>query len=157
MKDQAAAIRVEEARLSQRSHNASLISEANPENQQARIDADNAFKDLTDFHNGPVAKLKNNWHAQGMTLQGEIPVDLSTYNGLREAYLRDVGKPPPASTEATLRTAAKQVRDASAAEIAAMRNLGAEIEKQSARRLLPTPEQVRENIMKRMKIEPCPT
>jgi hypothetical protein len=155
-KQQAAAIRAEEARLAQRSHNASLISEADPQNQQARIEADNAFKDLTDFHNGPVAKLKNNWHAQGMTLQGEIPVDLSTYNGLREAFLRDVGKPPPAEMEPVLRNTAKRVRDASMAEAAAMQKLGAEVERQSARRLLPTDEQVREKIMKRMKVEPCP-
>ena len=154
---QAAAVRAEEARLAQRSTNASLVSEADPKNQQARIDADNAFKDLTDFHNGPVAKLKNNWHAQGMTLQGEIPLDLSSYNGLREAFLKETGKQPPASMEPVMRKRAKQVRDASAAETAAMKNLGAEIERQSAKRFLPTDEQVRERIMKIMKVEPCPT
>ena len=154
---QAAAVRAEEARLAQRSTNASLVSEADPKNQQARIDADNAFKDLTDFHNGPVAKLKNNWHAQGMTLQGEIPLDLSSYNGLREAFLKETGKQPPASMEPVLRKRAKQVRDASAAESAAMKNLGVEIERQSAKRFLPTDEQVREKIMKKMKVEPCPT
>jgi hypothetical protein len=156
-KAQASAIRAEEARLTQASRNASLLSEANPADQQARLVADNAFKDLTDFHNGPVAKLKNDWHAQGMTLQGEIPVDLSTYNGLREAYLRDVGKPPPANAEPVLRRTAKQVRDAATAESAAMQRLGAEIERQSARRPLPSEDQVRENIVRRMKVEPCPT
>jgi N-acetylmuramoyl-L-alanine amidase len=155
-RDQAAAIRTEEARLSQRSRDASLASEANPQNQQLRADADNAFKDLTDFHNGPVAKLKSNWHAQGMTLQGELPVDLSTYNGLRDAYLRDVGKPPPANAEPVMRRTAKAVRDASAAESEAVRNLGREIDRQSARRPLPSADQVRDNIMRRMKIEPCP-
>ena len=105
---QAAAIRAEEARLSQRANDLSLASEYDSWNKQAKIDADNAFKDLTDFHNGPVAKLKNNWHAQGMTLQGEIPVDLSTYNGIREAYLRDVGKPPPPEAEPAMRQTAKQ-------------------------------------------------
>jgi hypothetical protein len=153
---QASAIRAEEARLSQRSQQASLASEADPKNVQLKTAANDAFNDLTDFHNGPVAKLKNDWHAQGMTLQGEIPVDLSTFNGLRDAYLRDVGKPPPASAEPMLRKVAKQVRDSSAAETAALNNLSAEIERQSARRLLPTADQVRENIMKRMKVEPCP-
>ena len=156
-RDQAAAIRTEEARLSQVSRQASLASEADPGNQQLRVAADNAFKDVTDFNNGPVAKLKNNWHAQGMTLQGEIPVDLSTYNGLRDAYLRDVGKPPPANAEPVLRRTAQRVRDAATAETAAMNKLGAEIEKQSAIRRLPTPDQVQENIMKRMKDIPCPT
>jgi hypothetical protein len=92
-----------------------------------------------------------------MTLQGEIPVDLSTYNGLRDAYLRDVGKPPPASAEPVMRKTAKRVRDASVAEVTAIKNLGAEIERQSARRPLPTEDQVRENIIRRMKVEPCPT
>jgi N-acetyl-anhydromuramyl-L-alanine amidase AmpD len=156
-RDQAAAIRTEEARLSQVSHNASLASEAAPNNAQLRIDADNAFKDLTDFHNGPVAKLKNNWHAQGVSLQGEIPVDLSSYNGLRDAYLRDVGKPPPPSAEPAMRAAAKRVRAAADAESAAMRNLGAEIERQSARRRLPTDEEVRQRIMERTKDMPCST
>ena len=156
-KAQASAIRAEEARLTQRSRNASLLSEANPADQQARAAADNAFKDLTDFHNGPVAKLKNNWHAQGEALQGEIPVDLSTYNGLRDAYLKNVGKAPPANAEPVMRRTAKRVRDASTAEAEAMQRLGAEIEKQSSLRRLPTPDQVRENIVKRMKVEPCPT
>ena len=155
-RDQAAAIRTEEARLSQVSRQASLASEADPSNQQLRIQADNAFKDLTDFHNGPVAKLKSNWHAQGMSLQGELPVDLSTYNGLRDAFLRDVGKPPPPEMEPVLRKTAQRVRDAATAETAAMQRLGAEIERQSARRPLPSDDQVRTNIMKRMKVEPCP-
>ena len=155
-RDQAAAIRTEEARLSQVSRQASLASEAEPANQQLRIQADNAFKDLTDFHNGPVAKFKSNWHAQGKTLQGEIPVDLSTYNGLRDAYLRDVGKPPPANAEPVLRRTAQRVRDAVGAETASMQKLGAEIEKQSSLRRLPTPDQIAENIMKRMRVDPCP-
>jgi hypothetical protein len=76
---------------------------------------------------------------------------------LREAYLRDVGKSPPASAEPVLRRTAKQVRDAAVAESEAVRKLGVEIERQSAKRPLPSDEQVRMNIMKRMKIEPCPT
>ena len=156
-RDQAAAIRTEEARLSQVSRQASLASEADPGNQQLRTQADNAFKDVTDFHNGPVAKLKNNWHAQGISLQGEMPLDLSTYNGLRDAYLRDVGKPPPANAEPVLRRTAQRVRDAATAETAAMNKLGAEIEKQSSLRRVITPDQVAENIMKRMNGLPCPT
>jgi hypothetical protein len=153
---QAGAVRAEEARLSQRSNAASRASEADPANQQLRVDADNAFKDLTDFHNGPVAKLKNNWHAQGMTLQGEIPIDLSTFNGMREKFLKDVGKPPPPSMEPVLRKVAKRVNDAAAADKQALNNLGAEIERQTARRRLPTADEVRTRIMEQMKVDPCP-
>ena len=153
---QASAVRTEEARLSQVSRHASLASELHPSDAGLRSRADNAFKDLTDFHNGPVAKLKANWHAQGMTLQGEIHTDLSSYNGLREEFLRNVGKAPDAKTEPVLRKTAKRVRDAVVAENASMQALGEEINKQSVRQKLPTPDQVRENIMKRMKVEPCP-
>jgi len=155
-KAQAGAVRAEEARLSQRSNAASRASEANPANGQLRTDADNAFKDLTDFHNGPVAKLKNNWHAQGMTLQGEVPIDLSTFNGMREKFLRDVGKPPEPKMEPILRKTAQRVRDSVLNDDQAMRNLGAEIERQTARRRLPTADEVRARIMERMGVDPCP-
>jgi hypothetical protein len=156
-KAQAGAIRAEEARLSQRSNAASRAYEADPTNEQLRTNADNAFKDLTDFHNGPVAKLKNNWHAQGMTLQGEVPIDLTTFNGLREKFLRDVGTPPPPSMEPELRKVAKAVRDSVDADNQALHNLGAEIERQTARRKLPTADEVRARIMDRMKVDPCPS
>jgi hypothetical protein len=156
--DQAAAVRFEEARLSQRSHDLSRIADANPGNQQARIDADDALKYVTDFHNKVIAKLKNDWHKTGMTLQGDVPVDLSNYNGLREEYFKNIGKMPPSQTEPVLRNAARKVRDASVAQEVAMQNLGKEIDRQSARRPLPTHEQVREAIAKRMRGEfPCPT
>jgi N-acetyl-anhydromuramyl-L-alanine amidase AmpD len=152
---QAAAIRAEEARLSQRSAAAARASETDPANQQLRVDADNAFKDLTDFHNGPVATLKNNWHKQGMGLQGEMPIDLSNFNGMREAFLKDVGKAPPPEAEPALRQAAESVRNAADAEDQAMRNLGIAIEGQTRGRTLPTADEVRDRIMQRMKNFPC--
>jgi hypothetical protein len=155
-KAQAAAIRAEEARLSQRSAQASKVAEANPGNAQARIEAENAFNDLTDFHNGPVAKLKNNWHAQGMAMQGEIPVDLSTYNGIREAWLRDTGKAPAPDMEPVMRKTAAQVKGALDAETVAMNRLAAEINK-SPKTKLPSADDVRNSIMERMKVEPCRT
>jgi hypothetical protein len=154
---QAAAVRAEEARLSQRSNAASRASEANPANNQLRTDANVAFQDLTDFHNGPVATLKNNWHAQGMTLQGEIPIDLSTFNGLRERFLRENGEAPPKNMEPLLRKTAKAVADSTAADRAAMDNLGKEIQRQSARRRLPTDEEVRNRIAEAVKDYPCRT
>jgi hypothetical protein len=156
-KAQAAAIRAEEARLSQRSAQASKIAEASPNDAQARIQADNAFNDLTDFHNGPVAKLKNNWHAAGMAMQGEIPVDLSTYNGIREAWLRDAGTPPPPGAEPVIRQTAARVKGAMDAESAAMNKLGQAITKSSKIKKFPSADDVRTRIMERMKVEPCRT
>jgi len=152
---QAAAITAEEARLSQRSNAASRALEADPADKNLRIAANEALDDLTDFHNGPVAKLKNNWHAQGMTLQGEVPVDLSTFNGLREAFLRRNGKLPAESMGPVFEKTARAVSEAATADKAAMQKLGQEIDRQNATRKLPTADQVRENIMKRMQVEPC--
>jgi hypothetical protein len=156
--DQAAAVRFEEARLSQRSHELSRIADENPGNQQARIDAEDALKYVTDWHKNVVAKLKNNWHKMGMTLQGDVPVEFHNYNGLREEFFKNTGKMPPSQTEPVLRKAARRVLDASTAEAAAMKKLGAEIDKEAARRPMPNHEQVREAIAKRMRGEfPCPT
>ncbi len=151
---QAAAVTAEEARLSQRSSQLSRIAEDNPSNTQAQMEAENSFKDLTDFHNGPVAQLKNNWHAQGMTLQGEAPIDLGSYNGLREAWLKDVGTPPPAGAEPVLRRTASKVRDAVDAENGAMDRLGQRIDGVNAKM---SAEDVRNNIMTRMGEIPCVT
>jgi hypothetical protein len=155
---QGAAVRAEEARLSQRSNAASRAAEAAPANQQLRLDADKAFKDLTDFHNGPVAKFKKDWSDQGRTLQGEIPVDLSTFNGMREAFLKDVGKPPPDSLEPALRSSAKKISDAVTAEKDAVQKLSNEIEKRTAgKKLSGGAEATRNRIRQRMGIGPCST
>jgi hypothetical protein len=93
----------------------------------------------------------------GMTLQGDVPVDLSNYNGLREEFFKNTGKLPPSQTEPVLRKLAKRVRDSSISHETAMKKLGAEIDKQAARRPLPTHEQVKEAIAKRMGGKfPCP-
>jgi hypothetical protein len=154
---QGMAVRAEEARLSQRSNELSKAADTNPLNVEAKLAADNAFKDLQDFHNGPIARLKQNWHAQGMGLQGEIPVDLSTFNGMREAWLKDTGKAPPPSVEPTLRRTAQKVATSVADENGAMSRLGQEIEKVTSRQKLPTAEEVRNSIMERLKEMPCPT
>jgi hypothetical protein len=153
---QAAAITAEEARLSQVSSRLSRLAEDQPGNRQIQADAENAFQDLTDFHNGPVAKLKNNWHAQGMTLQGEIPVDLGAFNGQREAWLRDVGKPITPEIEATMRRSARKVRDAVTAENAALDQLAQKVESLK-RAKIPSADEVRNNIMERLKDIPCVT
>lgn len=152
---QAAAIRGEEARLSQRSNQLSRIAEANPKNIEAKLEADNAFKDLTDFHNGPVARLKENWANQGRVMQGEIPVDLSTFNGLREQWLRDTGKEPPLNIESTLRRTANKVAESVIEENGARSRLAQEIEKTTARRKLPTADEVRNRIREELGLGPC--
>jgi hypothetical protein len=156
MKEQAAAVRAREAQLSQDANKLGRIAEANPNDPQAQANYEEAFQHLTDFHNGPVAKLKNNWHAAGEAMQGELPVDLGSFNGLREAWLRDVGREPSERVQKTMRDTAKKVRETSAAEDVAMKRLGEEIKKQTTRRKLPTYDEVRDGILKEMNGDrPC--
>jgi hypothetical protein len=152
---QAAAVRAEEARLSDRSTELSRVAEANPTNFAARQAANTAFQDVTDFHNGPVAKLKQRFHETGMGLQREVPVDLSTFNGLREAWLKDTGQAPPARMEPTFRKVAGNVTRAMAEEKTAVNRLGLEIEKVTRGRKLASAEEVRNSIVERMKDRPC--
>jgi hypothetical protein len=156
-KAQAAAIRAEEARLSQISAQASKIAEANPGDAQARIQEKNAFDDLTDFHNGPVAKLKSNWHASGMAMQGEHEIDLTTYNGQRENWLRaNEGKPPPDALEPAFRENAARAKKVTDFEKFAAKAFSDEVNK-PLKMKVPSADEVRNNIMERMGIGPCIT
>ena len=130
--EQAKAVRGEEARLSQRSRQLSAAAEGRPGSVEAKRAADEAFQHLTDFHNNAVAKVKERFHALGMSLQGELPVDLSTVNGLREKFLQDTGKAPPASAEPALRRTAERVAS-NGEDTAARQKLGQEIEKATRR------------------------
>jgi small-conductance mechanosensitive channel len=152
---QGAAARAEEARLSQAANAASRASEANPDNSQLRVAADKAAADVTAFHQNEMAKVKNNFHGLGQGLQGEIQADLTTYNGLREQYLKDTGKPAPSSAEPLMRKTAKQMRDAVTADQDAMRNLGAAIDGMTVGRKLPGVDDVRTRIMAAIKDRPC--
>jgi hypothetical protein len=152
---QAAAIRAEEARLSQRSAQASKIAAANPGDAQARIQEKNAFNDLTDFHNGPVAKLKNNWHASGMAMQGEHEVDLTTYNGQRENWLRaNEGKPPPDALEPAFRKSAANAKKVVDAEKVAAKAFSDEVSKPTKMKI-PSEDELRQHVMETMGIGPC--
>ncbi len=153
--EQGKAVRAEEARLSQRSNELSRAASSDPTNVEARLAADNAFKDLTDFHNGPVARAKQIFHGLGMSMQGELPVDLSTFNGLREAFLRDTGKLPSPEVEPQLRAMAEKVSNSVKEDNGAKQSLGQAIEKATARRKLPTYDEVKQNILDRMKTDPC--
>jgi hypothetical protein len=155
IRKQAAAVRAQEAQLSQRSHAASLAWERNPtpENLAAR---EEAFNDLTDFHKGPMAQAKLNFHMQGMGLQGEIPVDLSTFNGLREEFLKNnPGKSLRASDERNLVKTAEMIRNATITERAALENLGKEIDRQTRGKPMISDSDLRRQIMEIMQIDPC--
>ncbi len=149
------AIRAEEARLSQRAAQASLAAKANPTSTALRIAEDEANKYVTDWHNGPIAKIKENWHLQGEGLQASIPVDLSTFNGQRENFLRSTGKAATKAQEPALRASADRVTKTRAAEADSLQRLGAEVEKATRGKKIPSADEVAAHVHETMKIEPC--
>jgi hypothetical protein len=82
---------------------------------------------------------------------------LSTYNGIREAWLRDTGKAPAPEQEPVMRKTAARVKETMDAENAAMSKLGQAITESSKMKKFPSADEVRTRIMERMKIEPCRT
>jgi hypothetical protein len=154
---QGAAVRIEEARLSQRAAQAGKIADANPGNEAMRLQAKTALNDVTRFHNEVVAPMKNNWHAMGMSLQDEVPVDLTNYAGQYENWLRDNGEAPPANMEPSLRKMAAKTKAVVDAEQVARANSGKEINAAAAKKGIPSAEEVRQYVMKKMQDLPCRT
>jgi hypothetical protein len=153
---QGAAIRSKEAMLSEQSRAASRAAAADPANPQLQAQAKAASDAVTAFHLGPIKKFKRIWSDSGRGLQGEIPLDYSTLNGTKEAYLKSNDKEAPASLEPKLKRMAEVVSKTADAERVAMNNLGKEIEKQIRGKILPTDDQVRTRLMEIMKDLPCP-
>src|SRR4029077_18991447 len=96
------------------------------------------------------------WSDSGRVLQREIPLDYTTFNGMKEAYLKGNNKEAPAGLEPKLKQMADAVSKRSDAERVAMNNLGKEIENQTRRKTLPTDDQIRARLMEIMKDLPCP-
>src|SRR5215831_10275924 len=153
---QAAAIRSKEAILSEQSKAASRAATADPANVQLQAQAKAALDAVTDFHNGPVKKLKQTWSDTGRGLQQEIPLDYTTINGLKEAYLKGNGKEVPSALEPKLKQMADRVSKSVDAERQALNGLGQEIQKRTRGKPLPTSDQVRTRLMEIMKDLPCP-
>ena len=155
--NQGAAIRSKEAMLSVQSTEAGRASEADPTNVQLKAQADAALKAATDFHNGPVKKFKRVWSDAGRGLQREIPLDFSTMNGMREAYMKGAGngKTAPPEMEPALKQTAARVKKSAVDEEAAINNLGGEIGKQTRGKTLPSDDSIRAKLMKIMGDLPC--
>jgi hypothetical protein len=153
-KQQAAAIRMREAQLLSRSNQASKMAEANPDDAAAQAQAKQALNAVTAFHNGPLAALKNNWHAQGMFMQGEPEVDLSTLNGQKYNWTQDNnGKSPPESMDPVFKKSVAKVKQAVNDEAVAMKNYSDAIGKSKMKTM--DDIAARDMIMKIMKVEPC--
>jgi hypothetical protein len=154
---QGAAIRSREALLSRESRDASRAAAAEPANQQLQAQAKAAFDAVTAFHNGPVKKFKQVWSDSGRALQQEIPLDYTTLNGMKEAYLKGNNKEVPPSLEPRLEKMAEAVSKSADAERTALNDLSQEIGKRTRGKPLATDDQIRTRLMEIMRDLPCPT
>jgi hypothetical protein len=153
---QGAAIRSKEALLSEQARAASRAATADPTNPQLQAQARAAADAVTAFHNGPIKKFKQVWSDSGRALQREIPLDYTTFNGMKEAYLKGNNKEAPANLEPKLKQMADVVSKTADAERVALNNLGKEIGKEIQGKVMPADDQIRTRLMEIMKDLPCP-
>jgi hypothetical protein len=151
---QGAAIRSKEAILSEQSRTASRASAADSDNLELKAQAKAALDEVTAFHNGPVKKFKRVWSDAGRALQREIPVDYTTLNGMKEAYLKGNGKEAPAGSDPRFQKTADAMSKSVTREQVAMRNLGQEIGARTRGNPI-SDESVRTRLMEIMKDLPC--
>jgi N-acetyl-anhydromuramyl-L-alanine amidase AmpD len=161
---QGAAIRAREAILSEQARSASRAADADPTNPQLQAQAKAASNAVTAFHNGPIKKFKKVWSDSGRVLQREIPLDYTTFNGMKEAYLKGKGKgnEAPPELEPKLKQMADQVSKIADAERAKLNNYGKEVgdyveEKSRGKPPLPSDDQIRTRLMEITKNLPCRT
>jgi hypothetical protein len=152
--DDAAIVRFEEARLRARKGQAYQELQNDPNNVELKLNYENAFKDLTDFHNGPIATVKAVWAEGGRGLQGQFPVDLSTADGLREAWLQNTGKDMPESVRPVAEKVANRVRETVNLENGVKAKLGSAIEDAYAKQKV-THDQIRDRFLKELENRPC--
>jgi len=156
---QGAAIRAREAILSEQARSASRAADADPTNPQLQAQAKVTSDAVTAFHNGPIKKFKQVWSDAGRVLQREIPLDYTTLNGMKEAYIKGKGngKEAPPELESKLKQMADAVNKTANRERTAMNNLGKEIENRTRGKTLPNDDQIRTRLMEIMKDLPCRT
>ena len=156
---QGAAIRAREAILSEQARAASRAVDADPTNLNLQAQEKAASNAVTAFHNGPVKKFKRVWSDSGRVLQQSIPLDFTTLNGMKEAYVKGRGNGNEASPEIEpkLKRMADAVNKTANREQAAMNNLGKEIGNKTRGKPLPTDNQIRAKLMEIMKDLPCRT
>jgi hypothetical protein len=130
---QAAAVRAREAQLAAESNRLSRVWEDDPNNMEKRAAADQARNVLSQFHAGPVARVKSQGHNIFMSLQGELPYDLGAFNGHMDKWMDEVGSEPSPKVQDKMRKMAKEVRDTDEKQTAAEQAFGKEIAEDVAR------------------------
>ena len=158
-RDMAAAVRAKERELTQRSRQLGILSEENPSDASAKLDADNALAALHDFHSegGPIKKMKELFNHLGVGLQGDLQYDLSSENGLKEKFFQESkGKKAPPQADPVIKETAARVRRAYSEDYQAKKRVSAEVDKWLGRKMSDSQiEETRQAALKKMNMNPC--
>ena len=158
-RDMAAAVRAKERELTQRSRQLGILSEENPNDAQAKLDADNALAKLHDFHSegGPIKKMKDIFSVSGVGLQGDLQYDLSSENGLKEKFFQESkGKKAPPQADPVIKETAARVRRAYSEDYKAKKRVSAEVDKWLGKKMNDQQiEETRQAALKKMNQVPC--
>jgi hypothetical protein len=158
-RDMAAAVRAKERELTQRSRQLGILSEENPSDASAKLDADNALAKLHDFHSegGPIKKMKELFNHLGVGLQGDLQYDLSSENGLKEKFFQESkGKKAPPQADPVIKETAARVRRAYSEDYKAKKRVSAEVDKWLGKKMNDQQiEETRQAALKKMNQVPC--
>lgn len=118
---------------------------------------ESAFKDLNDWNQNVVQPAKTRTSNIFRAMQGERPIDASSYTGLREAMIKTRGRDVKPSEQFPLRTKAKAVQDANARSAKAIEDLNTEITKSSKPTAkIASMDEFKEVVAKKLKeVAPC--
>ena len=158
-RDMAAAVRAKERELTQRSRQLGILSEENPGDAQAKLEAGNALAKLHDFHSegGPIKKMKEIFNHIGVGLQGDLQYDLSSENGLKEKFFQESkGKKAPPQADPAIKETAARVRRAYSEDYQAKKRVSAEVDKWLGKKMSDQQiEETRQAALKKMNMDPC--
>lgn len=151
-----AVIRAERERLAVESNKAADIAQADPNNPAARQALVNARAAETSWIREVVQPAKTATSDIFRGMQGEAPIDASTFEGLRRRLVDVTGKEPTPYQSAVMRNRVNKVRTAQGAEKAALGKLSQHVEKEFPNIKTPSLDELRAEMQKMAKeLTPC--
>jgi hypothetical protein len=155
--DEFAVLRAERERLAMETNKAADAARANKNDRNAQRVLADARQAETAFVRDVVQPAKTATSDIFRGMQGEAPIDASTFEGMRRAFVDATGREPKPSEEARLTRRASEVRNAERAETAATDRLGKAIDKELPKSFVPqTLEDIRAEMAKMSaELTPC--
>lgn len=151
-----AVLRAERERLAIESNKAAQAVRDNPNNAAAKQALTDARKAETSWIRDVVQPAKTSTSDIFRGMQGEAPIDATTFEGLRRAVVDIKGKEPNVVEASNLERRVSKVKKAQEVEARATEQLGKEIDRQLPKTRVPTLDELRSE-MERMtqELAPC--